>query len=196
MSKIAEDFVIKFHIGPAVLKFRAIPKSSTEQALISTLHYLSRETHGTSAAVRLVLFDYRKAFDLIDHYLLVQKLTSLDIPYWVKNWVTDFLTDRNQRIKFSRTCFSVPFRVLQGTKLGPCPWLYLLMINDLKAPNVPIWKYVDDTSIAETVPKGALSNAQAAVTSVENWSRENRMKLHPGKCKELLYGSMLWSVAL
>ena len=194
MSKIAEDFVIKFHIGPAVLKvidpdqFGAIPKSSTEQAPISILHYLSRETDGTSAAVRLVLFDYRKAFDLIDHYLLVQKLSSLDIPCWVKNWVTDFLTDRNQRVKLSRNCFSdsgsVPSGVPQGTKLGP--WLFLLMINDLKVPNVPIWKYVDDTSIAETVPKGALSNAQAAVTSVENWSRENRMKLHPGKCKELI----------
>ena len=108
ISKIAEDFVVKFHIGPAVLKvidpdqFGAIPKSSTEQALISILHYLSRETDGTSAAVRLVLFDYRKAFDLIDHYLLVQKLSSLDIPCWVKNWVTDFLTDRNQRVKLSR----------------------------------------------------------------------------------------------
>ena len=62
MSKIAEDFVIKFHIGPAVLKvidpdqFGAIPKYSTEQALISILHYLSRETDGTSAAVRLVPF--------------------------------------------------------------------------------------------------------------------------------------------
>ena len=104
--------MVKFHIGPAVVKvidpdqFGAIPKSSTEQALISMLHYLSQETDGTSAAVRLVLFDYRKAFDLIDHYLLVQKLSSLDIPWWVKNWVTDFLTDRNQRVKLSRCCFS------------------------------------------------------------------------------------------
>ena len=60
------------------------------------------------------------------------------------------------------------------------------MINDVKVPNVPIWKYVDDTSIAETVPKGSLSKAQAAITSVENWSRENHMKLHRGKCKELI----------
>ena len=37
--------------------------------------------------------------------------------------------------------------------------------------------------MAETVPKGALNNAQDAVTSVENWSRENHMKLHPGKCR-------------
>ncbi len=86
ISKIAEEFVIEFYIGPAILKtidpdqFGAIPKSSTDQALISILHYLSKETDGTSAAVRLVLFDYRKAFDLIDHHLLVQKLNGLDIP--------------------------------------------------------------------------------------------------------------------
>ena len=53
-------------------------------------------------------------------------------------------------------------------------------------PNVPTWKYIDDTSIAETVPKETLSNAQAAVTSVEVWSRENHMQLHPQKCKELI----------
>ena len=53
------------------------------------------------------------------------------------------------------------------------------MINDLKVPNATTWKYVDDTTMAETVPKGAPSNAQAAVTSVEDWSRKNHMQLHP-----------------
>ena len=112
VSKIAEDFIIKSYISPAILKiidpdqFGAIPKSSTEQALISILHYLSKETDGTSAAVRLVLFDYRKAFDLIDHHILVQKLSGLDIPRWVINWVCDFLTNRNQRVKLSSVCHS------------------------------------------------------------------------------------------
>ncbi len=154
-------------IGPAILKtidpdqFGAIPKSSTGQALISMLHYLSKETDGTSAAVTLVLFYYRKALDLIDHHLLVQKLNGLDIPLWVLNWVTDFLSNRYQRVKLSTVCYSdwgsVPSRVPQGTKLGP--WLFLLMINDLRVPNVPTWKYVDDTSIAETVPKETLIGA-------------------------------------
>ena len=185
VSKIAEDFIIKSYISPAILKiidpdqFSAIPKSSTEQALISILHYLSKETDGTSAAVRLVLFDYRKAFDLIDHHILVQKLSGLDIPRWFINWVCDFLTNRNQRVKLSSVCHSE-----WGTKLGP--WLFLLMINDLRVPNVPTWKYVDDTSVAETVHKGAPTNAQTAVTSVECWSQKNFMELHPGKCKELI----------
>ena len=132
ISKIAEEFVIEFYIGPAILKtidpdqFGTIPKSSTEQALISILHYLSKETDGTSAAVRLVLFDYRKAFDLIDHHLLVEKLNSLNILLWIINWVTDFLTSRYQRVKLSTVCHSdwgpVLSGVHQGTKLGP--WLF------------------------------------------------------------------------
>jgi hypothetical protein len=127
ISKIAEEFVIEFYIGPAILKtidpdqFGAIPKSSTEQALISILHYLSKETDGTSAAVRLVLFDYRKAFDLIDHHLLVEKLNSLNIPLWVINWVTDFLTSRYQSIAFhglSLRLGTSPFRSSSRNKIG------------------------------------------------------------------------------
>ena len=115
ISKIAQDFVIKYYICPAVLKVIDPDQfGAKSQALISILHYLSRETDGTSAAVRLVLFDYKKAFDLIDHCLLVQNLTSLDIPCFVQNWVTDFLTDRNQRVKLS-DWRSVPSRVLQLT---------------------------------------------------------------------------------
>ena len=97
MSKIVKDFVIKFHVGPALLKvvnpdqFRAMPKSSTEQALISILHDLSQKTDGTSAAVRLVFFDYRKAFDVTDHYLLLQKLTSLNFPAGPKTGSLTFL---------------------------------------------------------------------------------------------------------
>ena len=86
ISKLAEDFVVSSHFGPAVLEvidpdqFSAIPKSSTTQALTSMLHQWLEATDGTGAAVRVVLFDYRKAFDLIDHSILVPKILSLSIP--------------------------------------------------------------------------------------------------------------------
>ena len=77
LSKLAEDFIVKNYVGPAVLKiidpnqFGAIPKSSTTQALISMMHAWTSATDGTGAAVRIILLDYKKAFDLIDHRILV-----------------------------------------------------------------------------------------------------------------------------
>ena len=57
----------------------------------------------------------------------------------------------------------------QGTKLGP--WLFLIMINDLVVKNARLWKYVDDTTISETVAKGELitSNAQRTKDRVVQW---------------------------
>ena len=53
-----------------------------------------------------MLFDYRKAFDLIDHGILVNKLKSLSLPVSIINWVIDFLSNRQQRIKLVEGCFS------------------------------------------------------------------------------------------
>ena len=103
------------------------------------------------------------------------------------NWVADFLTNRQQRVKLSKQCFSewgqVPAGVPQGTKLGP--WLFLLMINDLSIPDFLTWKYVDDTTVAEIVPRGASSEIQKAADKIVDWSKDQRMHLNEDKCKEI-----------
>ena len=59
----------------------------------------------------------------------------------------------------------------QGTKLRP--WLFLIMINDLVVKNARLWKYVDDTTISETVAEGELiiSNVQRTKYTVVQWSK-------------------------
>ena len=59
------------------------------------------------------------------------------------------------------------------------------MINDLVVENARLWKYVDDTTISETVAKGELSNAQRTTDRVIQWSLENRVQLNTDKCKEM-----------
>ena len=107
LSKVAEECV-----KPAVLdehdasQYGAVPNSSTTQALIHLFHNWSKETDGNSAAVRTILFDHRKAFDFIDHRILVEKLCRLNLPTRSINWIIDFLSNHSQRIKLSEDCYS------------------------------------------------------------------------------------------
>ena len=99
VSKLAEEFMVEYVVKPAVLdvirgnQYGAIPKSSTTMTLISMLHAWSLGTDGNGATVRTMLFDYRKAFDFIDHSILIDKLCKLDILRSVVNWIIDFLSD-------------------------------------------------------------------------------------------------------
>ena len=102
-SNVAEGIVIKKELKPTILssidpgQFGFSPGSSTTFALISMLHHWLRVTDGNGLTVRTVLLDYRKAFDLIDHHLLIAKLFSLGVKPTTVNWIIDFLRSRQQR---------------------------------------------------------------------------------------------------
>ena len=60
------------------------------------------------------------------------------------------------------------------------------MINDLKSSQGNSWKNVDDTTLAEIVPRNGESIIQSTVSDVEEWSKKNKLHLHPDKCKEMI----------
>ena len=157
-------------------------------ALISMLHKWLDDADGTGSTIRILLCDYSKAFDLIDHRLLINKIKQVDIPNSVINWVISFLSCRLQRLKLGLDCFSewgtVPSGVPEGTKLGL--WLFLVMINVLSISDpFSLWKYVDDSTVSETVTKGNQSEAQLAEDQINSWSKENKFQLNCDKTKEL-----------
>ena len=91
-------------------------------------------------------------------------------------------------MKLLQDCFSewgaIPAGVPLGTKLGP--WLFAIMINDIKVNGgAMLWKYVDDTTFSEIIPRGQLGGIQAVVDDLSSQSQRERFKLNEAKCKEL-----------
>ena len=194
LSKISEDFVVSVCIKPALESLSdpnqcgTISGSSTVLTLISIIHKCLKATDGNGASVRVLLCDFRKAFDLIDYKVLVNRLKQVNVPSSIVNWVVDFLSGRSQRVKLGKDCLlewgKVPSGVPQGIKLEP--WLFLLMINDLSVASIfNMWKYVDDTAVYETIPKGQQSKSQKAVDAIYYWSKENMFQLNGDKTKKL-----------
>ena len=92
-TKIAEEYVVDTYVKPAVLskidpqQFGTVRKSSITHALISMIHSWAKSTDGNVSTTRVVLFDFQKKFDLIDHHFLARKPSSYDIPRSISCWI-------------------------------------------------------------------------------------------------------------
>ena len=54
--------------------------------------------------VHVVMLDFRKAFDLINHHILLEKLTNSGLPRHVVRWIGAFLLDRKQKVVIGSNC--------------------------------------------------------------------------------------------
>ena len=169
-------------------QFGALQGSSTVDALVYFMHQLYSTTDKAGAHLRAVLVDYQKAFDHLDHKIIITKLQHLQVPDIIVEWIASFLSGRMQRVKlgnYMSEFVHIKGGVPQGTKLGPL--LFLCMIDDLQveAPCESL-KFVDDTTLLESLPaKDSVSHLQATLDSLMAWTNKNNMNLNPSKTKEL-----------
>ena len=114
-SLICEGFVFDWayaDIANAIdpQQFGNMKSSSTTHCLVSLLDFIYRNLEQRKTSVALAFVDFTKAFDLVNHNIIIKKAASLGLRSWLISWLGDFLSDRHQLVRFRQsTSHSLPF---------------------------------------------------------------------------------------
>ena len=160
---------------------------SGRSCLTQLLHHFDDvlESLMSNADFDSIYLDYAKAFDKVDHRLLIKKLRLYGINETIVKWIESFLSDRKQavvvdgQLSFLALIIS---GVPQGTVLGPI--LFLIFINDIEhcITNSIIRCFADDTRVSIAVScEQDVSALQDDLINVIQWSERNNMALHKDK---------------
>jgi hypothetical protein len=192
LAKVMESFTCKWvmdHISEDLdpQQYGSVKESSTVHALVELTHHWQQGLDVPGKVLRVLLLDYSKAFDRIDHTILLRKLANMGVPDFLVSWFTAFLCGRQQCTKIGEAQSdwrSINAGVPQGTLFGPVG--FVIHINDLKSV-LPIAKYVDDGSIWEVCCRSCRdSRLQLATDQAIQWSDKNLMRANCEKTKELV----------
>jgi hypothetical protein len=127
--------------------------------------------------------DFTKAFDRVNHNIVINKLIQLGVRRSIIPTVCSFLTDRTQNTKLHgvvSTTRDISCGVPQGTKLGPI--LFLVLVNDASVGGCRRWKYVDDLTLGEVVKYDQQSSIQDHLDNLSTWCKSNDVLPKPEKC--------------
>ena len=169
-------------------------RSSTTHAIITVHDALTRLADDSRiGAAAFVSFDFSKAFDTVDHCLLLGKLCGTNLPIGFIILMKDYLHNRVQRVRlsgFKSEARRVTSGVPQGSLLGP--YLFGLYVSSLRPVNdsTCMVKYMDDicivTGVRKSYPLQDVDRINFEVDNLLEWSKANHLKLNVSKTNGLV----------
>ena len=137
--------------------------------------------------VDVIYTDFKKAFDRVDHFLLIDKLSGIGFRGRLLRWLFSYLSGRVQlnTCLLSRKIFATS-GVPQGPHLGPL--LFLLFIDDIRQilQNSEFLLFADDLKIYKCISSISDSlSLQSDLDRLSEWCLLNHMELNISKCHVL-----------
>lgn len=158
-------------------------KSTTTNHLI--FHKYILDAFASRSQVDVIYTDFSKAFDKVNHSILISKLYNIGIQDPFLSWISSYISNREQIVKY-KNFKSNPYYVTSGVPQGShlAPLLFLLFINDLKFLNSRKLLFADDLKLFRQI--NSLNDSvllQNDLNVLSDWCTINKLPLNIDKCK-------------
>lgn len=166
-----------------------MPHKSTSSNLVAFVSDLSNVLDG-AGEVHSIYTDFKKAFDLVHHDILLYKMEQMGIHGSLLRWCESYVRNRSQLVAvygFRSELNLVPSGVPQGSHLGPL--FFLMFINDIAFLLCSKFKmYADDLKLYRAIYslKDALL-LQEDLNRLYRWCYDNCMVLNTSKCYHIKF---------
>ena len=167
---------------------------STDTAVICVSDFILEQL-GKKKYVGAVLVDLKKAFDTVDHKILLKKLFCHGFRDASFDWFESYLSDRVQCTVLEDTQSSFtnegPYGVPQGSVLGPL--LFLIYINDIGTSihaDTFYHLYADDTIIIKSSenPEDLSTGLERQLLDLGKWFHQNKLSVNTTKTEAIFFG--------
>lgn len=192
MDKKVREYFYKFNLF-SESQFGFLKGLSTSDAIVNFIHTIYEALEERSY-VAGIFFDMSKAFDLVNHDILLDKLEAHGVRGNVLAWFKSYLSDRVQFIeisyndgketkKYYSSLLAIICGVIQGSILGPL--LFIIFINDLSSyiESGHLVNFADDSNIqinAKSIEELEYK-LHVANQEMKNWCTINNLHLNDDK---------------
>ncbi len=173
------------------LQFGFRSKHSTTHALINITENI-RSALDSKKIVCGIFVDLQKAFDTVNHDILLKKLNYYGIRGCMNDWFKSYLQNRKQIVSingYESDINTIKHGVPQGSVLGPL--LFLLYINDLHIciKNSTVYHFADDTNLLHinSTYKKLQKSLNMDLKNLCNWLLANKISLNCTKTELIFF---------
>lgn len=190
LSRLTEKIIVQQYLKPSMQEanllgdqFAYRNTGSTTCALIKAFDFITSALE-TNRYVNALFVDFSKAFDTVDHVVVIQKLKKLNMPSNIINWIISFLTNRTQIVRCNCTLSgktTINRGIVQGSALGP--FLFCVTASDLKpvsSMNLLV-KYADDLTFL--IPEHSDQGVNSEFRNSLRWAISNKQSINLKKTK-------------